>query len=326
MSPAYDYDMASAFPKVASRLYDTRACDWVESGEYQTKAVYGYCKGVVTIYDWVVVSPIIYIGENGDSISAIGTWETYLTKAEIDFIREWGIGEFKIEKGWWAIPENAKRKLPQPFEHIVGRLLEWKKRGGLEGELAKRMSVGLYGKMGEEHETEFGKHFSPAWFAEISTQTRLAEAGWLYRHGVGPDDNDGYSHLLCISVDGSLHDRKIANADGNWKLSYVGKAMVVSSGLVYLGDRKPKGLLLGDILEMIREHPKQAYYQQLIKRRVTLGQALEFGFDKLGKEVEMHTSVDLNMTHDRDFRELPRTGGQLITKRFSSKPLKVKEA
>lgn len=111
----------------------------------------------------------------------------------------------------------------------------------------------------------------------------------------------------------------------NWKLSYTGKALVLSSGLVYLGNRKPKGLLLGDIIEMIKAHPKQAYYQKLIKRRVTLAQALELDFGKLGKEVEMHTSVDLNMTHDRDFGELPRSGYQLLNKKFCSKPLKVRE-
>ncbi len=115
------------------------------------------------------------------------------------------------------------------------------------------------------------------------------------------------------------------SADSNWKLSYSGEALVLSSGLVYLGKRKPKGLLLGDILEMIKAHPKQAYYQKLIKRRVTLGQALELDFDKLGKEVAMHTSIDLNMVHDRDFGELPRTGYQLLSKKFGSKPLRVKE-
>lgn len=136
---AYDYDMVSAFPKVATKLSDTRECNWVGSGEYQPKAVYGYCKGQVTIYDKVMVSPIIYIGENGDSISPVGTWETYLTKAEIDFISKWKIGKFKIEKGYWAVPKNSGRKLPQPLEHIIDRLLEWKKIGGLEGDLAKRM-------------------------------------------------------------------------------------------------------------------------------------------------------------------------------------------
>ncbi len=208
--PVYDYDMTSAFPRVAAKLYDTRGCDWVESEEYQPKAVYGYCKGIVTIHDWVMVSPIIYIGENGGSLSATGNWETYLTKGEIDFIKKWGIGEFKIENGYWAIPKNPGRKLPQPFEHIVDRLLEWKKKGGLEGDLAKRMSVGgAYGKLGEEHETEFGKHFSPCWFAEISTQTRLAVAEWLYKHGIGQADNEGYKHLIHISVDGVLLDKEV---------------------------------------------------------------------------------------------------------------------
>jgi len=162
MSPAYDYDMVSAFPKVAAKLYDTRACDWVESGEYQPKAVYGYCKGVVTIYDWVMLSPIIYIAESGDSLSAIGTWETYLTKAEIDFISKWGIGEFKIENGWWAIPEKLGRKLPQPLEHIVNRLLKWKEIGGFGAELAKRMSVESMESSGKNTKLSLGSIFPHA--------------------------------------------------------------------------------------------------------------------------------------------------------------------
>jgi len=95
--------------------------------------------------------------------------------------------------------------------------------------------------------------------------------------------------------------------------------------MVYLGKRKPQGLFIGDVLEMIKAHPKLAYYEKLIKRRVTLGQALELDFNKLGKEVEMHTSINLNGVHDRDFGELPRNGGQLLNKKFGSKPLKVKE-
>ena len=98
----------------------------------------------------------------------------------------------------------------------------------------------------------------------------------------------------------------------SWKLSYAGEALVVSSGMVYLGKRKPQGLFIGDALEMIKAHPKLAYYEKLIKRRVTLGQALEIDFNKLGKEVEMHTSISLNTARDRDFGVLPRNGGQLF--------------
>jgi len=104
MIPVYDYDIISAFPSVARDLVDIRNCEWVESSEYQPDAVYGYCKVVVTIYDWVMVSPILKENEDGGLISFIGTSEEeYLTKSELDFIDKWKIGEYKILEGWWTI-------------------------------------------------------------------------------------------------------------------------------------------------------------------------------------------------------------------------------
>jgi len=104
MNPAYDYDIVSAFPSVARDLVDIRCLEWVESSEYQPEAIYGYCKCEVTIYDWVMVSPILKEDEDGGLVSFVGTCdEMYLTKGELDFIDKWKIGEYKILEGWWAI-------------------------------------------------------------------------------------------------------------------------------------------------------------------------------------------------------------------------------
>jgi len=100
---AFDYDITSAFPSVARDLADIRHCDWIQSSEYQPDAIYGYVKCEVTIYDWVMVSPILKEDEDGRLISPTGTWETYLTKGELDFIDKWQIGEYKILEGWWAV-------------------------------------------------------------------------------------------------------------------------------------------------------------------------------------------------------------------------------
>jgi len=104
MSPVYDYDIVSAFPSVAKDLIDIRQCEWVKSSEYQSSAIYGYVKCKVTIYDWVMVSPILTHDEDRNLISFVGTCdELYLTKGELDFIDRWKIGEYKILEGWWAI-------------------------------------------------------------------------------------------------------------------------------------------------------------------------------------------------------------------------------
>lgn len=104
------------------------------------------------------------------------------------------------------MPKYTKDTLPKPLAEPMSKLLAYKERTGLQSALAKRMSTGVYGKMGEERQDEFGPYFNPCYFAEISTQVRLQVAEFLYEHGIGPRDNEGYKHLIHISVDGVLLD------------------------------------------------------------------------------------------------------------------------
>ena len=184
--PAHDYDIISAFPSVARDLIDIRQCEWVKSSEYQPDAIYGYVRCEVTIYDWVMVSPILTHDEEGSLTSFTGTVEEYLTKGELDFIDKWEIGEYKILEGWWTIPLD--RLLDRPLDSPLTKLLTYKQRTGLQSALAKRMSTGIYGKFGEERTNEFGPYFNPVWFCEISTQVRLQVAEYLYIRKRDPND------------------------------------------------------------------------------------------------------------------------------------------
>jgi hypothetical protein len=204
--PVYDYDLRSAFPEVAKELIDFRECKWVESPEYHAEATYGYVRCEVTIYDWVMVSPILRETDDG-LISPVGTWEEYLTKGELDFIAKWKIGEYKILEGWWAI--TSRKALKKPLKIPMEKLLTYKQGTELQKLLAKRMSTGVYGRMGEDWGEEFGPNFNSVWFAEVSTQVRLQVGEFLYAHGIGPGDNEGYSHLLHIGVDGVMLDCKL---------------------------------------------------------------------------------------------------------------------
>jgi len=109
-----------------------------------------------------------------------------------------------------------------------------------------------------------------------------------------------------------------------WKLANVCKCLVISSGLVYMAGKKPKGLSLDDIVSMIEEHPNVGYYEKKIIRRVTLGDALQHNFDDLGKPKSMFSSIDLlRAEHERDFPRLPQTGGQLLNNQYKSVPRRV---
>jgi len=114
------------------------------------------------------------------------------------------------------------------------------------------------------------------------------------------------------------------NNAGKWKLAYISPALIVSSGLVYIGITRPKGLDLATVLEMIKEHPRVGHYEKRLKRRLTLGDALGLGkFEELGQTKDMTSSIDFYKTqHDREFAKLPRTGGQLLSNKYKSKPIR----
>jgi len=322
---AYDYDMASAFPSVAKELIDTRDCEWAQSKKFMKSAIYGYVKCKVAIDNWVMVSPIIMEIEDG-LVSPTGTWETYLTKGELEFITKHNIGCYEIIDGWWAIPRVKKNKLSKPLYTPMTKLLSFKQRTGLQTLLAKRMSNGLYGKLGEDRTEEFGPHFFPCWFAEISTQTRLRVAEFLYAYGIGPGVGKGYDTLIHIGVDGALLSEPVENSgNGKWKLVSGSDVLVVSSGLVYTRVTKPKGLRLTDILEMIAEHPRKGYYAKGVVRRLTLGDSLaQSRLQDIGKEMEFQSSINLiKQEHDRKFKKVPKTGEALLKNKYVSVPMKT---
>ena len=318
---AYGYDLSSAFPNMAKTLVDIRCGKWVHSADYRPLAIYGYVQAQITIYDWVVVHPVMREVDEG-LLSPVGTWEGYYTKSQLDFITCHKIGEYKIIDGHWFIPSEMKQPLREP----MAALLKYKEGTELQHLLAKRMSTGIYGKMGEERAEEFGPYFNPCWFAEISTGATLQVGDFLYKHGIGPGDNDGYKNLLHIGVDGiKCMEQLEIKEDRGWRFDYEGPVLIWSSGLVYTNTTRPQGLTLADILEMIAEHPKRSLYKKVLTRRMTLGDALaQYRLYDIGKPTGFSISLNLlTAAHDRDFPKLPETGGQLLQNQYRSNPRRV---
>jgi hypothetical protein len=318
-----DWDQISAFPSVIATLIDTRNCEWVHSKEYVENAVYGYCKGIVTINDDVQISPILLKRQNCVDLSPTGTWPTYLTKQQLDFILRTKRGSFDMEDGWWAIEKKSGN---YELQNIVRSLIALRGKDKLTDFLAKRMATGgLYGKLGEEHDTDFGKHFNPCWFAEISTRVGIEDCRFI-------DDHKLQGCLIHIGVDGIMLDQEklpddfylTADEQKTWKKAYEGEALISSSGMVLQGTKRPHGLDLAMVKSMIRQEPDLIEYRKPVKNRVTLGEALQGKFSELGMEVDKMATLSLLVDHDRVFSKLPRTGKELL-KQYSSRPFKIEE-
>lgn len=328
----YDYDMSSCFPNIAKDLVDFRFCDWIGDKktctDYHPEAIFGYADCLVTIYDGVMVSPILYENDFG-LFGFTGTKAMCLSKPWMDFILRSKIGEFQILDSVWAVPKKGiKGSLPKPLFQPVTNLLKYKGATPIQTLLAKRISVGaFYGKLGEEREDEFGPYANFVWFSEISCKSTVKVAEFLYAHNIGPTVNSDYDHLIQIGVDGVMLTDPVDDHLNNWKLAYNNDALVVSSGLVYTQTTKPKGLKLPDILQMFQENPKKRYYSKGIPRRLTMADSLaKKRPDDIGKMFNFESSINLiHPDHDRHFNKLPRTGGALLKNKYRSSPYRAEK-
>jgi predicted transcriptional regulator len=110
-----------------------------------------------------------------------------------------------------------------------------------------------------------------------------------------------------------------------WKKAYEGEALVSSSGMVMQGIKKPHGLTLQDVKGLIKAQPDSYEYSKMIRSKVSLGEALQVRFEELGLEVDKPGTMSLLVEHDRQFEILPRTGRELLKKKYTSRPWKIEE-
>lgn len=194
----WDLDIKECFTTIASKMIDTRKIMWTTNKAVMRKAEYGYCRGYVTINKECTIHPIIYINEDNELSTPTGSWETYLTQAEINFIYKWKIGSFELIDGWWGIPAEKKYPLYAPIQELLALKAH---ENPVVSRIAKRMANAVfYGKFGEQRKKGFGPQFNSCWFAEISSQARLEVADFIYRNRL-------VKNVIHVSVDGVLLDK-----------------------------------------------------------------------------------------------------------------------
>lgn len=280
---AFDFDITACYPSIIAQLRDIRYAKWQKSGQ-EEECDWGVMKGLVTINK--DVSPIIC----EDNTLRVGTWEETITTEDAEFIRKYGIGDFKIIDGWFM---NYGIKDCYPFEVAMNRLFGMRATNYFVTHISKSISVGLGGKFGEiKTDGSYGDYFNPIYRLMVTDRARMKVAQFIY-------DKKLQNHLIGVMVDGVLADKelklKAGTLMGNWRLNKPSPALVMSTGYQFVGDKKPGNISLEQILNAIREHPNKTSY---------------CGIDMAGLE------------YDRDFSGKPKTGGQLLENRYSSKPLR----
>lgn len=316
----FDYDIVSSFPSQAVNLFSTNNCKFAYSTTPIENADWGFLRGCLNITS--PISPISYRWESGRLSNPVGEWDDYITLEEWRHIEKYGLGTFTLKDGWFLQFTNQC----QPFNAIINRLFAKRSQNPIKDIIVKRIMIGgFYGKFLEQYENgKYGKYFNPFYAAQISTGIRLKVSKMIQEKQLA--DN-----IISIGVDGLLLDTQIqlngsSNQMGEWKLKETLPALVLSSGLAFFGGHQPKGLCYDDLIPMIKAKPRSSLYQTKLPRKVTLKEALQGDFSTLGQKVLYSESLDLRtIDPDRRFATLPKTGEQLLNRRFKSEPFKIGE-
>lgn len=319
---AWDYDLNSSFPWAASLLYDLRYGEWIDAMYPPQNSAYGFVEGMVTInHD---ISPIAERDASGHYCHPKGTWKTTLSLQEMAFLRDFPqIGSFKPSSGWYWVcdPKLRTRTLAQ----LINSLFQIRKRTVVLDKILKRAAVGLYGKFLQTYDDgTFAPNFNPVYGSVIENLVKLRLAREIHHPGSKiPSD------LLHIATDGILtsapHPEILSNsmALGSWRLDSTGPALVISSGCLYYGDKRPNQITYSEAMEMIRCNPDEFEWSTGTTRTMTLGDHVQGVTSKIGQEVHVTTGFSIPLEHDRNFSKMPRTGYELLTKNYPSTALKI---
>ncbi len=161
-------------------------------------------------------------------------------------------------------------------------------------------SQGLSGKIDQDNQDgSLGELYNPILAAMTRSRCRLAVADFIY-------DNDLLDDLLATQVDGceTLKEVQLENNSsmGSWRLDSVNPALIAGKGEIWKPDKKPLNISYNEIIEAIKSNPKRSYY--------------EFGDRYIDLMV---SATDL----DRQYKDYPLTGGDLLDKVFESSPLDI---
>ena len=334
---AFDYDLSNAYSTILRDLPDWRLGTWAEGADYQAKAMMGYCCCNINIDPKVTLHPIIT--EQDDGLVVCGTGphkETYRTKAQIDFIRSRKLGTVEILDGVWWFPSTL-HPIRQPLKTVISRLtrqrndMEWDEKpvdrmlGRYE---AKKAMVGMWGYTARwdwENDKEPDEFYNPPWAAEITTRIPLKVAAFIYRKHL-------VDNVINIAVDGFPSDREAEltpeDIAQGWKLSETGPTLVMSRNHAWLGTKRPEGLQLGQVMQLIGlgHKARNSLWVHKFNRQATLGDCMQRGdLGLLGETIECQSTLHVKQDHNRVFAKGPKTGRDLLTHRYRSKPFEIKE-
>ena len=325
---AWDYDISGAFSYHASRV---QSCDplygkWVEGG-YQASACYGFCYAHLKLKP--SLSPMMFrimcrsLGYGRREIRQLnccGEWDGWITKDEIDYIRDWELGKVTTYLGYWFIPHTDFR----PYEGAIGGLFKARTAAKEEGDtfasnICKLVSLTAQGKYLSVFPMNgvltSGYMRNPIYGSVVVSRTRLQVAEFCM---LSPSD------VLQVMVDGVSTLKRVPAGDGIGEFRLESpkegeECIVAGDGQYWMPSRA--SVLQKDTLEDYAD--SSTYPSKIAASRFTLGDVVNkmTGFESLGKMRDKYIDIDIAKhvgSSQRSFIRVPEKCRDLLQNVYES--------
>ena len=324
----YGWDMSSCYCSIASGLVDLRDCEIWESdtfGKRERNAIYGFVRGSFYIDPegkYAHCSPVVATIINDLMGNPVGrlSEDTYSLE-EVEVVERYGIGEFNFIDGWFV--ELKDGVVPRyPFKDIMEHLYQSRMVSPLASSIAKGIGNQIVGKLIQKRDSDKSIR-NEIYHALITSGARCRITEFLVANDITADE------LVAIQTDGVHITKQLpkpsTNGLGSWRCNGEFPTIVVSPRKVYSQDKKPYRVTYGDIVAMVGDHPQSERYSKRTERHVTLAQAKAIGdIYRVGEYASAPARFDLlglGKEQCRLFPKLPKTGRQLLSGRYGSKPI-----
>jgi len=167
--------------------------------------------------------------------------------------------------------------------------------GGLKKELSKSTSVGIYGRMSEEHPEKYGKLFHPLYSVLTTSRASIKVGKFIL-------DNHLDKDLISVIVDGCMSTKEAPCENtkefGSWRMDKV-DSLILSIGHQYYSDKKDSSQNdYTSMMDAIQRNPNKQIYNDVL----------------LNKNM---------MNCNRNFKSFPKTGKDLLNNVYNSDPIKI---
>lgn len=288
-----DYDISGCYPSIVAQLPDLLGAEFIHTEDYIPGGVFwGIMKGKITVTS--LISPYTFVSVDGN-IYPKGDWQGYMTTGEVTLMRKYGLGNFKMESGWFIKP---KPRASQPFEHLMKRLFESRiAADDLKARVLKAISVAIWGKFCEvKGNGDTGDYYQPVYSCMTTSHARIKVADFIYRNHL---END----LIAVLVDGCLVNKDLPVSSerifGKWRKNTPSPALVLSELYEWHHDLKPNLMKYPEVMSLIKQYPNRNFIGD----------------------------IDFNLlNYNRVFEKRPKNCNQLLNNVYDSQPIVISKA